>query len=303
MRTARWAYRGTPVRVTVTDPTVMIGARRLVMAELVKINRVYARGRSDTELARAHRAAGQPVRVSPPLSDLVTAALSAAELTDGDVDPTIGAALLRLRLCRPWLSGNGVSPAGPALPAGPVDGWRSVLLHQGHLTVPPAVVLDLSAIVKAYAAQRCADLLAARYDDGALVGLGRCVATAGALPTDGWPVSLGTERIMLAGGAVATSSGLDHDPPGFGIVDPRTGQPPAQQWAGVSVAAANCVDAKALSVATVLRGYDAVPWLESLGVAARLVTVDGTRKSVGAGMERPGTWPVWHPAPALAPAR
>ena len=319
MRTARWAYRGTPVRVAVTDPTVMTAARRLVMAELAKINRVCGRGRSDTELGRAHRAAGQPVPVSPPLGDLVTAALSAAELTDGDVDPTIGTVLLRLRLRRPWLSGDDASSAGPAdlsrpaLPAGTARAagrvagrladWRSVVLHEGCLSVPPAVVLDLGAIVKAYAAQRCADLLTAQYDGGALVGLGRCVATAGALPADGWPVSVGVERIMLAGGAVATSSSLDRDPPGFGIVDPRTGLPPVTLWADVSVVATNCVDAKALSVAAVLRGYDAVPWLESLGVAARLVTVDGTRKSVGTGLERPGIWPAWHPASTLTPVR
>ncbi|GAB2954813.1 FAD:protein FMN transferase [Micromonospora polyrhachis] len=327
MRTARWAYQGTPVRVTVTDPTTMIGARRLVMAELAKINRVCGRGRSDTELAQVHRATGQPTPVSPPLGGLMSAALSAAELTDGDVDPTIGAALLRLRLRRPWLSGGDAAstdralpagsahapgptdlprpaaPADTARPAGPVAGWRSVILHEGCLTVPPAVVLDLGAIVPAYAAQRCADLLISRYDGGALVGVGRCAATAGAIPADGWPVSVDTERIMLAGGALATSSGLDRNPPGFGIVDPRTGLPPAPLWAGVSVAAATCVAAKALSMAAVLRGYDAVSWLESLGVAARLVTVDGIRKSVGAGLERPGLWPAWHPASTLTPVR
>ncbi|GAB3138284.1 FAD:protein FMN transferase [Micromonospora sonneratiae] len=299
MRTARWAYRGTAVRVTVTDPADLTGARRLVTTELSAMTRVCSPGRTDTELSQVHRAAGRPVRISSRLTGLLRAALGCAALTDGDVDPTVGMAILRLRLQRPWLPRYGSS-----IETGRADGdWRSVVLRTGWLTVPASVVLDLGAVTRAYTAQRCADLLAARYGNGALVGLGRCVATAGLLPAEGWPVSLDGERIMLAGAAVATSSGLDRDPPGSGIIDPRTGRPPEPLWASVSVVATGCAAAKALSAAAVLRGYDAVPWLESLGVAARLVTVDGTRKSVGAWAEWPGTWPAWHPGPTLPPAR
>jgi thiamine biosynthesis lipoprotein len=281
MREARWSYRGAMVRVTVTEARALPVARRLVTTELAALDRVCGRGRADTELSRVHRAAGRPVQISPLLSDLLATALAAAERTGGDVDPTVGATLLRLRLQQPWLGPYGSSASIVA--TGAIGDWRQVTLREGCLTAPGRVLLDVSATAKARVVQRCADLFAASCPGGVLVGLGRCVATAGTPPGGGWSVALDDDRGALWGGAVATSTAPGRDPVRPGIIDPRTGRPPALVWRSVSVAAPDCVDAKALSVASVIRGYDAVPWLEDLGVTARLVAPDGTQKSIGVG--------------------
>ena len=55
------------------------------------------------------------------------------------------------------------------------------------------------------------------------------------------------------------------------ILDPRTGLPAAPVWRTVSVAAATCADANTAATAAVIRGRQALAWLASLGLPARLV--------------------------------
>jgi FAD:protein FMN transferase len=60
------------------------------------------------------------------------------------------------------------------------------------------------------------------------------------------------------------------------IVDPRSGAPAREIWRTVSVAAADCVTANTATTAAIVRGEDAVAWLERSGLPARLVRPDGT---------------------------
>jgi thiamine biosynthesis lipoprotein len=60
------------------------------------------------------------------------------------------------------------------------------------------------------------------------------------------------------------------------ILDPRTGWPADSNWRTVSVVAATALDANIASTAAVIRGPLAVGWLSKLGLAARLVALDGT---------------------------
>ncbi|WP_329110867.1 FAD:protein FMN transferase [Micromonospora sp. NBC_01699] len=280
MAQACWSDRGTEVRVVVTGSQACRVARRLVTAELAARNRACGFRWAGSELSRVHRAAGTPVPISARLAELVAAALTAAELTDGDVDPTVGAALLRLsRTGRDaWLPVCGSS----LRPTPQSDGWRRVMLRDGLLTVPVTVLLDLTATARAVTARRCADLLAARTGGGVLVALGGCVATAGPPPPDGWRVPFGGATLVLAGGAVARTRTTGRGP-ARPIVDPRTGLPPAPVWREVTVAAADPVTAKALSLAALVRGPDAGAWLAGLDTPARLVAVDGTVETITAG--------------------
>ena len=54
----------------------------------------------------------------------------------------------------------------------------------------------------------------------------------------------------------------------------------------MSVAAASCVDANTASTAAIVRGASAPPWLESLGLPARLVDPSGRVVTVAH-----GRWP------------
>ena len=89
------------------------------------------------------------------LAGLLAAALEAARQTDGDVDPTVGAALIALGYDNDIaaLDHTALAAASISIPAR----WSMVTLEDRVVTVPPGVVLDLGATAKAVAADRCAD--------------------------------------------------------------------------------------------------------------------------------------------------
>jgi len=281
--TAQWSVWGTVARIVVTDPALLAEAAAIVTAELAAVDAACSRFRADSELSAACRAGGRPVPVSPLLADLVGAALEAARQTDGDVDPTIGAALCGLGYDRDFAAITGREVA-PALRIFATPDWRSVRLHDHELTVPDGVLLDLGATAKAAAADRAALLVAARLGIGVLVALGGDIATAGPAPDGGWRVLVqdrpGDPRCTVrlpAGAALATSStvGRAWGRPGellHHILDPRTGRPVPRVWRTVSVAAYSCLRANTLSTAAVVRGHAAPKLLD--GVPARLVTTD-----------------------------
>jgi len=276
--TAHWAVWGTVARIVVTDPAAVGGATAIAKAELAAVDAAGSRFRDDSELSLACRSGGRPVTVSPLLADLISAALMVAEVTDGDVDPTVGGALHRPGYDRDFarITGRVVAPAVRVFP---VPDYRAVRLRGEELTVADGVLLDLGATAKAAAADRIASMIALRLGVGALVALGGDIATAGPGPSDGWPVLVQdrpgdpADTVHLpSGAALATSSttgrpgspGLQH------IVDPRTGRPAARIWRTVSVASSSCLQANALSTAAIVRGRGAYELLRE--VPSRLVT-------------------------------
>ena len=281
---------GTTARVLVTTAQRLGDAVEVVSAQLEQLDEVASRFRADSEVAGL--ASGRPTAVSPLLLALVEAALRAARVTGGAVDPTVGGALSGLGYDRDF-------PAVPAESAGPlvvrrVPGWWAVEVDPdaGTVRVPAGVVLDLGATAKAYAADRAARDAAAAAGCGVLVSLGGDVAVAGGGPPGGWTVRLADDAaatdpdlpaVRIRTGGLATSStavrhwrrggvGLHH------IVDPVTGLPADTPWRTVSVAAASCLDAQIAATATMVRGLD---WLVPTGLPARLVGTDGTVRAVG----------------------
>lgn len=294
---ATWMALGCQVHLVVTDPSHLAAARAMLEADLAEVDAACSRFRPDSELVALDRAAGQPVRLSPLLAEAVGVALRAAELTDGDVDPTVGEAIVAVGYDRDF---DLVPADGPALGLAvkAVPGWRQVRLDPPVLTMPAGVRLDLGATAKAWAADRAAGRIAAATGRGVLVGLGGDIAVAGEPPDGGWRVRVqdvtgrpedppaGPSAVVaIHGGGLATSSTsarrwrrggdvLHH------ILDPRTGLPPAPVWRTVSVAAAACVDANAASTAAIIRGDRAPAWLARLGLPARLVDVRGRVQTV-----------------------
>jgi thiamine biosynthesis lipoprotein ApbE len=90
---ATWEALGTNVVLRLANPAALDVARATVEQELDAIDRACSRFRADSELTRVNRAGGRPVRVSPLLMEALTVALRGAELSGGDVDPTLGRAL------------------------------------------------------------------------------------------------------------------------------------------------------------------------------------------------------------------
>src|ERR1700722_14353488 len=99
---ARWEALGTSAVLLVTDPGALGMARAIVERELEEIDRACSRFRADSDLQRVNSGAGRFVPVSELLIEAVQVALRAAELTDGDLDPTVGNALELAGYDRDW---------------------------------------------------------------------------------------------------------------------------------------------------------------------------------------------------------
>jgi thiamine biosynthesis lipoprotein ApbE len=291
---ATWSALGCVVHLVVTDPDVLDSAARQLAEELVAIDRACSRFRPDSELMQIRDGCGTPVEISPLFGAALGVALRAAEVTDGLVDPTIGAAVASYGYDRDFdeLPADGPAPVAP--PPSPAR-WHEVRLagDQRSVVVPPGVQLDLGATAKALAADRAATRLAASSGCGVLVSLGGDIAVAGAAPAGGWSVRIqelpgaledepsdGAAQIALLDGGIATSS-VQHRRWMRGgrsyhhIIDPRTGEPASSAWRTVSVVAASCVDANIASTAAIVMGEPAPMWLRAHDLSARLVRIDG----------------------------
>jgi thiamine biosynthesis lipoprotein ApbE len=292
---ADWTALGCGVRLVVREPGDLAGARRILAEELAAIDLACSRFRVDSELSRINLCADRPVPISRLLAAAVAAALHAAEVTDGDVDPTIGAAMEAVGYDRDFAL---IDSAGAMvrLEYRPAPGWRRVDVDPRALTVrvPRGVRLDLGATAKAFVADRAAQRISRRLDGrGVLVSLGGDIATSGEAPPGGWSIRVQdvsgpigsapagpTQVIGLTGGGLATSSiaarrwvrgghVMHH------LLDPRTGVPVASPWRTVTVAAPTCLEANTASTASIVRGLSALDRLTGRRLAARFVDVSG----------------------------
>lgn len=167
---------GTTASIVSTDPETLPDAILAVRDQVDAIDLACSRFRPDSELMRLNDHAGEWVEAAPLLLDAIEVALRAAALTDGDVDPTVGRALLLVGYDRDFAT---LDPDGPplgALRAAP--GWRTIELDRdgGRARIPRGVRLDLGATAKAFAADRAA--MAAAEATGA-GGLGSLVRGGG----------------------------------------------------------------------------------------------------------------------------
>ncbi len=153
---ASWRALGTLVQLVVTEPAALPEARRLLDNDLAAVDAACSRFRADSEIRSLTAAAS---RISPLLAEAIAVALRAARLTDGDVDPTVGAAMSVVGYDRDF---EKIEPNGPPLrlTVRKVPGWRQVRLDGRSLTLPAGVQLDLGATAKAWAADRSAARIA-----------------------------------------------------------------------------------------------------------------------------------------------
>jgi len=306
--TACWQALGTTVVLCITAEQALAEALVLVEAELDAIDRACSRFRADSELELVNASAGRFMVVSPLLLEALEAALRAAWLTDGAVDPTLGEALVLGGYSRDWSElthppatvtaesdadrHSGTPAAAPIVRARRTSGWR--LIEIGHdppgVRIPAGVRLDLGATAKALAADRAAAAVHAATGEGVLVSLGGDIATAGAAIAGGWAVHVTDDHragpdapgqtIAITSGGLATSSTtvrrwLNGTRVMHHILDPSSGEPVLPVWRTASVAASSCVDANIASTAALVQGRPALEWLSQLRLPSRLVSVSG----------------------------
>lgn len=291
-----WRALGTSVHLLVADGDPEL-ARAAVQDILERVDRTYSRFRRDSELSLIAERSGQTARVSPLLGLAVAAAVRAARLTDGLVDPTVGRAMRAIGYDDDFdrIAGR-TDPLTLRLER--VPGWQAITYDERARTlrVPRGIEIDLGSTGKALAADLAAAAANTATGAGVLVSLGGDIATAGEPPTGGWrvlaaedselPPDSEGEVVALHGGALATSSTTVRRWTRGGVtmhhlVDPRSGLPAYSPWRTVAVIAGTCVDANTAATAAIVRGESAPGWLDRLGLAARLVAVDGRVRYAG----------------------
>jgi thiamine biosynthesis lipoprotein len=293
-----WTALGSDIVLATTDSKQIGRAQPLVAEVLQAVDEACSRFRSDSELSCVNARAGEEIRISALLCDVIAVALDAAAFSDGLVDPTVGPALVAAGYDATF---SAVPADGPALMLDPhpVPGWQQVRVDrtQRRLQTPPDVRLDLGAIGKAWAADRAADIVFEVIPCGVLVSCGGDVAMRGEPPAGGWPIEVSelgpgqghAEVVLIDSGGLATSGTVARRWRRGGvtlhhIIDPRRGLPADTPWLAVSATGHRCVDANSATTAAVVLGPDARDWLDSRGIAARLVGRDGS-------VVRTGGWP------------
>lgn len=291
MRSWQWPTWGTTATLVVTDDAALGATRRLVERAVAHAERAADLHNPRSEVSRLAGAAGRPRRVGSLLAAFLGVHLAFARATDGLLDPTVGAAVIRARAARrparkdlSWLPGcGGLGVPAPRDADQAVPGWRSVELDDRTVRMPAGTLLDLGALGRAATARYCADLVWNRLGTGVLVDLGGDVATAGPGPRAGWPTRPGAAGEAWAGVRLPGWAGLATV--SSAAIDPRTGRPTPQVWRRIGVApggpVSGLVEAKALAVAAAVLGEDAPAWLARREVTAMLTAGDGNVLRIG----------------------
>jgi thiamine biosynthesis lipoprotein len=285
--TSEFPVWGGMTRVAVTDPAGLTAAVGAVEQTIAAFDDACSSFREDSELARLNAADGASVGVGPVLLAAVEAALRAARITSGAVDPTVGAALIAHGFTP---SPGRDTPAAGRVTIAAVPGYETVVVDPAAATIRlgRGVRLDLGATAKALAADQAAAAAHAAAGCGVLVSLSGDLAIAGESPAEGWSIRVTDDHrsgpeapgqtIVLHSGGLATSSttvratGESH----HHVIDPATGRPAPVHFRTVSVAAATCLDANIATTAAIVRGEPAAGWLADQQLPSRLVRADGT---------------------------
>lgn len=286
-----WSCR---VRLVVTDSSALERARDHLAELMADVGHAASRFTTTSDVCRINQGAGRLVPVSRRTVALVDVALDAAAQTDGLVDPTVGAHVVRAGYVGDIASVRDRLVARQDHTALPAADWQRVRVDHdlARVGVPQGLALDLGATAKPWTADVAAHTIAASLGTGVLVELGGDVAVAGRRTTP-WQVRVSEragepgEQVGLTSGGLATSSTSARswrtpDGSAHHIIDPRTGTPADGPWRSVTTWARSAVDANTQSTAAIVLGHDAVAHLAALGCPARLVGHDGHVETVGA---------------------
>lgn len=246
-----------------------------------------SRFRTDSELSRLNRHAGQPMTVSSVLWDVLLEARHAAETSSGLVSPMVLAALTSSGYDRSFDLLDRDMPATVRHPA--VPNWCSIAMNMADrsVTLPRGSSIDLGGVAKGWAATVAAQRLGAAGP--ALVDAGGDIAVSGPM-ADGspWPIdivspfgegeSLGV--LLLPFGGVATS-GRDYrrwqqgDRQQHHIIDPRTGEPAQTDVLSATVVGPDCATAEmAAKTALILGARAGSDWLEARPALAGVLALE-----------------------------
>lgn len=293
-----WSLWSTTVRVVTSDPAALRSAHRLVDDVLRHVELATSSTRADSEVARL--ATGRWVRVSSTFMAVLTVALDAARETNGAIDPTGGGGL---EAVTPGAVTDEVSEQSTGASSSTValahpGRWCGIELDEQRRMVilPAGVRLDLTKVARAWAADRCAQVVAEQLEVGCLVSLGGDIATAGPLGAaadGGWeilvrdrdddPASLIAlpTGLCVATASTATARWREEGHELRQVLNPRRGPAVSTDWHAATVVATDCVSASTWATACLIDGLGAPERLDAAGLPVRLVGSDGRVRLLG----------------------
>ncbi len=257
------------------------------IAEVRRIESKYSRYRAGSVVSRINAAAGsgQAVPVDAETAHLLDFAQQLHTASDGLFDVTSG--ILR----QAWDFKARRKPTPGQLEALlPRIGWQRVDWTGHRITLPLAgMELDFGGFGKEYAADRAATLLQEQGVQHGMVNLGGDIRLIGPR-ADGQPWVIGIQhprtpktllaRMAVTEGALATSGDYERsfeDEDGrryCHVLDPSSGWP-VTAWRSVSVLAPACLAAGALTTIAMLKGSEALAFLDRQNVGYLAVDASG----------------------------
>lgn len=253
------------------------------IAEVRRIETAYSRYCDDSIVSRINRAAGAGwTEVDAETEALFGYADALYASSGGLFDITSGV------LRRAWDFRQVRLPEPAQLDAlRALIGWDRVERAPGRIRLPQAgMEIDFGGFGKEYAADRAAALLGSH---SGYVNLGGDLRVMGPQP-DGSPWQIGIQHprrdnemvatIAIASGALATSGDYERFFELDGkrychVLDPRSGYPVAH-WQAVSILAPLAVAAGSVATIAMLKGSEAIDFLDQAGLAYLAVASDGS---------------------------
>ncbi len=249
----------------------------------------FSRFRADSELSQINQRAGQWLRVSAAMWEVTHLALVAARWTDGLFSPTILNALEAVGYDRSF---DEITAVAQPIISQPDGQWRAIQRQslKRSICLPPNVRLDLSGIVKGWAADRAARKLSVHGP--ALIDAGGDVSISGPR-ADGSPWPIGVlnpfqsdqpfETLKIERGGVATS-GKDYrrwlrdGQWQHHLIDPRTGLPAQTDVLSVTVIAPTTFEAEIAAKVIAISGSEpGLAWLEEQPDYAAVIVREDSR--------------------------
>lgn len=250
----------------------------------------FSRFRSESELSVLNERAGNWVRVSPLMWDLLLASRSAQDLSGGLVTPALQGVLAGFGYDRSFelVATVGQDLSVTEVHASALPGMQIEFDEQNRrVLLPEGTQLDFGGLAKGWAADRTLQLL--NSSGAALVDAGGDIATGEpADPLAAWPVGV-TDPIVpqetlallaLRGEAVATSGRdvhrwQDHGIVRHHIIDPRTALPTANRVLTATVIAPSAFEAEVgAKCALILGEVEGLAWLDARPEYAGILALD-----------------------------
>lgn len=237
---------------------------------LASYENMLSRTKENSDIWKINHSGGAAVTLQPETAELLSIALSYAEMSGGVVDPTVGT------LTSLWNFGDdnqGIVPSdAEILEALSHVNYRNVVLEGNTVTLKdPDTMLDLGFIAKGYIADRLKEYLVSCQVKSAVISLGGNVLTIGSRP-NGTPFQIGIQKPFAERGTAAlvlsvtdkslVSSGnyeryfIKDDILYHHILSTENGYPSGSGLSSVTIISKSSVEGDVLSTLCFLLGYE-----------------------------------------------